>query len=61
MCFMPSKGSAWTAALVAAVVKGGLWPKVAIFVGLLRLQTGGLAPAGLNQGLACKSRVLFSS
>ncbi|HEX9486733.1 MAG TPA: alkaline phosphatase family protein, partial [Gemmatimonadales bacterium] len=27
-----TKGSAWTAAQVAAVVKGGLWPKVAIFV-----------------------------
>ncbi len=27
-----TKGSAWTAAPVAAVVKGGLWPKVAIFV-----------------------------
>jgi phospholipase C len=27
-----TKGSAWTAAQVAAIVKGGLWPKVAIFV-----------------------------
>jgi phospholipase C len=27
-----TRGSAWTAAQVAAVVKGGLWPKTAIFV-----------------------------
>jgi len=27
-----TKGSAWTALQVAAIVKGGLWPKVAIFV-----------------------------
>jgi len=27
-----TKGMAWTVAQVAAVVKGGLWPKVAIFV-----------------------------
>jgi len=27
-----TKGMAWTAAQVAALVKGGLWPKVAIFV-----------------------------